>query len=215
MKNGVVRVDSNPIASGPSERHTIMKAIPPSDDFPLASLLRRACHQAAVWLLAAGWPILAAAQEARFSPVLALTNREMVLRFSAPSGVNYRIDALTNLPPSTNAPEWKGLLTLQSAGFNQHTDSAAPYLPGRLYRAEELPSTNILTGDHLATTNGAVVIHSLYYTSFVKSWNGRIIYSDPDDDAAYESRYVALPKADLILVTHEHGDHYSTAKLTA
>jgi L-ascorbate metabolism protein UlaG (beta-lactamase superfamily) len=47
------------------------------------------------------------------------------------------------------------------------------------------------------------------------SWNGKVIYSDPDDDANYEARYAGLPKAQLILVTHEHGDHYATAKLTA
>jgi L-ascorbate metabolism protein UlaG (beta-lactamase superfamily) len=171
-----------------------------------------------------GWMLLAFASLCFNAPALAqsgqfdilrLTNREMFLRFNAPVGTNYRVDVATNLPVDTNLPRWNSLLTLRSAGVNQHTDAAAPFLSSRFYRAEQLTNANALTGDHLATTNGDLVIHPLYHASLVMSWNGKIIYSDPDDDPNYESRYAGLPQGDLILVTHEHGDHYSTAKLTA
>ena len=140
-----------------------------------------------------------------------LTNSEIALTLNAPTGVNYRIDAADNMSG------WEGLVTLPVSATPSltHTDSTAPFLDARFYRAAEVTGSNILDGDHLTTTNGDVVIHPLYHASLVMSWDGKIIYCDPDDDPAYESRYAGLPKGDLILVTHEHGDHYSTAKLTA
>ena len=173
-------------------------------------------RQTLAWALLAilGIATSASAQTAHFTNIIRLTNRELALRFVAPSGVNYRIDASTNLG-ATNPSRWDSLMTLRSAGMNQHTDSAAPFASTRFYRAEQLTNANALTGDNLSTTNGDIVFHPLYHASLVMSWNGKIIYSDPDDDPAYESRYAGLPQGDLILVTHEHTDHYATAKLTA
>jgi len=138
-----------------------------------------------------------------FTGIQRLTNREMLLRLSAPTGQNYRIDA------STNLPEWQPFLTLSSTGLNQHTDTAAPYLNRRYYRAQQL-SANVITGDHLVTTNGDVVIHPITHASFVMIWNGLIIYNDPDSPT---SLYTGLPKADLILISHDHGDHFDTNAL--
>lgn len=154
----------------------------------------------------------ARARTVLFTNLLRLTNQEVALKFLAPTGLNYRIDASTNLA-ATNL--WNGLVTLQSTGVNQHTDFAARVASARFYRAQQVTNAGALTGDHLATTNGDVIIHPLYHASVVMSWNGKIIYSDPDDDPAYEVRYAGLPQGDLILITHEHGDHYSPAKLTA
>jgi L-ascorbate metabolism protein UlaG (beta-lactamase superfamily) len=151
------------------------------------------------------------AQSLQFTSVQRLTNQEVALTLTAPTGRAYRLES------STNAADWIGLATFPTNVTTslQHTDSAAPLLPTRYYRAQQLTGTSNLSGDHLTTTNGDVVIHPLYHASFLMSWDGKIIYSDPDDDPAYESRYAGMPKGDLILVTHEHGDHYSTAKLTA
>ena len=143
-----------------------------------------------------------------FRPLQRLTDGETILRLSAPANQNFRIDA------STNAVQWDGLLTLRSVGVNSHRDTATPFLPSRFYRAEQV-ATNALTGDHLATTNGEVVIHPLYHASVLLAWNGKAIYNDPDDDANYENRYIGMPKADLILVSHTHSDHFSAAKLHA
>lgn len=151
------------------------------------------------------------AQTGQFSDVRPLTNRDVSFRFTAPLGTNYRIDVATNFLADTNLPRWNALLTLQSAGINQHTDSAAPYLTARFYRAEQLTNVNVLTGDHLATTNGDVVFHPIVHASFVMSWNGKMIYNDPTN----ASLYANFPRADVILVSHSHSDHYDISTLSA
>jgi L-ascorbate metabolism protein UlaG (beta-lactamase superfamily) len=136
-------------------------------------------------------------------------NGEVVIQHTTAPNLYCRIET------STDLASWSPLMTLLSPGTLTHTDSAAPYFSKRFYRVQELAGTGHLTGDHLTTTAGDVVIHPLYHASLVMSWNGKTIYSDPDDDPAYESRYAGLPKADLILITHEHGDHYSAPKIGA
>jgi L-ascorbate metabolism protein UlaG (beta-lactamase superfamily) len=149
-------------------------------------------------------------QPLEFTSVEQTPDAELALTLSAPRGWAYRIET------STNAQTWNGVVTFPTNGTTtlRYTDSGAPFLPGRYYRAVQLTESRNLSGDHLSTTNGDVIIHTLYHASFMMSWNGNIIYSDPDDDPAYESRYAGLPQGDLILVTHEHGDHYSAAKLS-
>jgi L-ascorbate metabolism protein UlaG (beta-lactamase superfamily) len=88
-------------------------------------------------------------------------------------------------------------------------------LPARFYRAAQLTGTNILSGDHLATTDGDAIIHPLFHASFVVQWNGKVVYNDPDDDPAYLSTYQGLPKADLVLISHDHGDHMSSSQIDA
>src|SRR4030095_10667927 len=46
----------------------------------------------------------------------------------------------------------------------------------------------------------------------VMSWNGKMIYSDPVGGA---TPYQSLQKADLILVTHGHSDHFSGSTIDA
>jgi L-ascorbate metabolism protein UlaG (beta-lactamase superfamily) len=139
-----------------------------------------------------------------FTNTARLTNREILLRLNATGDQRYRIDT------STNLAQWHPLLT--STGLNQHVDSAAPYLNRRYYRAERLSGTTHVTGDYLATTNGDVLIHPARHASFVMIWNGIVIYNDPDSPT---SLYTGLPKANLILIGHEHGDHYDTTALNA
>jgi L-ascorbate metabolism protein UlaG (beta-lactamase superfamily) len=146
------------------------------------------------------------AQTPQFTGIERLTNREILLRLTAPVGLNYRIDA------STNLPAWSGLVTLQSTGVNQHGDSAAPYLSQRFYRAAQLDGPGVFIGDHLATQNGDLVIHPINHASFVMSWNGTTIYNDPVGAA---TRYTGLPRANLILITHIHTDHFDTTTLNS
>lgn len=166
-----------------------------------------------MFLGCAGWLVWLHAQQApEFTGVRRLTNNEIALTLNAPTAFSYRLDAATNLS------DWNTLITLPTnitTSLLQYTDSAAPYLNTRYYRAQQVTGTNVFTGDHLATTNGDVVIHPLYHASLVMSWNGKIIYNDPDDDPAYEATYQGLPKADLILVSHSHTDHFSTGKIEA
>ena len=161
--------------------------------------------------LLAGWlagPALLNAQPAfRFTTVQPLTNRELRLKLDATNGFFYRIDATTNLP------DWSALVTLAGVKTGlQLTDSAAPYLPQRLYRAQLFTETNTFTGDHLTSTNGDVIIHPINHATFVLRWNGKTIYNDPVDPA---TRYTGLPKADLILVSHDHTDHFNSSTIDA
>ena len=154
--------------------------------------------------LGGGWWTDSLAQP-QFTTLRLLTNREAALTLSAPIGRSYRIET------TTNAQDWNSLVTFatNTSTSLQHTDSAAPYLPSRLYRAAQLTGTNILNGDHVVTTNGDVVIRPLYHATFVLNWNGKFIYNDPDTPASY----AGLPRGDLVLISHEHGDHFDANAL--
>ncbi len=158
------------------------------------------------WLSAGflAWTCLEAQQPPRFALIQPLTNREIRLELNAALGPRYRIEA------AISPASWTPLVTLAGAASLPHTDSAAPFLPQRFYRALELAETNLLTGDHLVTSAGDVVIHPVYHAALVLGWAGKAIYVDPGDLA---SRFTGLPRADLILLTHEHSDHYVAATL--
>ena len=123
------------------------------------------------------------------------------------TGRDYRLDM------SSNLVEWNGYRTALYTGALVNLDEGAVYQGARFFRAQQLATSNNVTGDHLQTTNGDIVIHPLFHASFMMQWNGKAIYSDPDDDSAFVSRYAGLPKADLILVTHDHSDHFSSGQI--
>jgi len=152
------------------------------------------------------WFIPQVPADSQFTAIQRLTNKEIALRLSAATGSVYRVDAGTNLLA------WTPLVSVTGAVVTlQHTDSAAPFLDSRFYRAEALGPTNILLGDWLATTNGDVIIQPRYHATFVMSWNGKMIYNDPDNTTSY----AGLPKADLILVSHIHSDHFDSPTIEA
>jgi len=68
-----------------------------------------------------------------------------------------------------------------------------------------------LTGDAIATSSGEVIIHPLNHATLMLGWNGKIICCDPTRAAAD----AGLSKADLVLVTHAHGDHFNPAAIEA
>jgi L-ascorbate metabolism protein UlaG (beta-lactamase superfamily) len=154
------------------------------------------------------------AQEApQFAGIQPLTNQEIRVRLSAPTGLCYRLEV------STNLAVWMPLVTLRANGNAlEHADSAAPFLGSRFYRALQLPDTNALTGDHLMTADGGVVIHPIDHATLLLGWNGKAIYTDPVTkgySSGQTQDYRSLPRADLILVTHDHTDHFDTACITA
>lgn len=61
-----------------------------------------------------------------------------------------------------------------------------------------------MEADAIQTSKGDLVISFLGHSSLMMSWGGKIIYTDP---VSSEADYAKLPKADMILVTHEHYDH--------
>ena len=64
--------------------------------------------------------------------------------------------------------------------------------------------------DRIPTNNGELVITFLKHSSLMLEYQGKVIHVDPVSRMA---DYNKLPKADLILITHEHGDHYDTAAI--
>ncbi|SEK23293.1 Tat (twin-arginine translocation) pathway signal sequence [Roseivivax marinus] len=63
-----------------------------------------------------------------------------------------------------------------------------------------------------ATDAGDLTVHPVSHASFVMETPKGTIYVDPVGDA---SAYADFPEPDLILITHEHGDHYNAETLQA
>ncbi len=61
-----------------------------------------------------------------------------------------------------------------------------------------------------ATEGGEIRIHPVQHASFVMTTPSIVIYVDPVEGAA---AYHDLPRPELILITHEHGDHYDVETL--
>lgn len=62
------------------------------------------------------------------------------------------------------------------------------------------------------TAQGPVTVHPVHHASIVLETPAGVLYVDPVGDAA---EYEAFPAADLVLVTHQHGDHYNEDVLRA
>jgi L-ascorbate metabolism protein UlaG (beta-lactamase superfamily) len=161
---------------------------------------------AGVCVLSGTGILLLAARAASNLEIQRQPNGDVVLQVNAPAGQFSRIDA------SSNLQQWEPLATFRSTGVITHTDSAAPYFGQRFYRAADLSGTGILTGDHLVTADGEIVFHVINHASFVMGWNGKMIYNDPVGGAP---PFQGFAKADLILVSHDHSDHYDNATLDA
>ncbi len=133
---------------------------------------------------------------------LSRTNKEAVLNLTNLSNGAY--DILV----STNTMDWNALVTaLSTNGSIQHTDSATPFLDRRYYRGLQLTNSNVVTGDHIPTDAGDVVIHPRGHADLVLSWSNRFIYFDPVTNSQY------LAPADLVLLTHGHTDHLNNTAI--
>lgn len=159
------------------------------------------------WLglgLIEGGARLSAQTPPQFTATQVLTNGEVALRLAATAGQTYRLET------SGNLDDWAALVTFGGAPTVEHVDSTTPRRDARFYRARQLDDPATFTGDHLATTQGDAVIRPLNHASLVVQWNGLTIYVDP---VAAAGPFTASPKADLILITHGHGDHLDAGSL--
>lgn len=80
------------------------------------------------------------------------------------------------------------------------------------------PATAFAQDDQIPTSNGNLTVHPVHHASVVLTWNGKRIVVDPAGyppgatSSAADFKAAAAP--DLILITHEHGDHLSVPTLT-
>tara|TARA_R110002020_G_scaffold48286_5_gene137629 strand:- start:7494 stop:8279 length:786 start_codon:yes stop_codon:yes gene_type:complete len=84
------------------------------------------------------------------------------------------------------------------------TVGAVTLLPSLGFAAAHAASFNLM--------DGKIVIHPVEHASIVMETPAGTLYVDPVGDL---SLYEALPKPDLILITHRHGDHYNADLLAA
>lgn len=69
-----------------------------------------------------------------------------------------------------------------------------------------------MTGDSYEAGGGKITIKPISHASFVMSVPGMVIYNDPVGGA---SAFEGQPAPDLILITHEHPDHFNVETLQA
>jgi len=66
--------------------------------------------------------------------------------------------------------------------------------------------------DSFDTGLGKLEITFIGHSSFMMEWDGKIIHVDP---SSREADYSKLPDADIILITHHHGDHCDPSAVNA
>ncbi len=68
----------------------------------------------------------------------------------------------------------------------------------------------MLESDSFSTAAGELTITFVGHGTLMLAFGGKIIHVDP---VSREADYSKMPKADLILITHEHGDHLDAAAI--
>jgi L-ascorbate metabolism protein UlaG (beta-lactamase superfamily) len=66
--------------------------------------------------------------------------------------------------------------------------------------------------DTIFSQSGEIKIYPINHATLALQWHGRTVYIDPVGGA---QAFHGLPRPDLILITHFHGDHFSQPTLSA
>ncbi len=79
-----------------------------------------------------------------------------------------------------------------------------PYVFFLMFFSCSLIAEQTFEKDTIATTDGNLIITFIGHGTLMFEFNDKIIHVDP---VSREADYQKMPKADLVLITHEHGDH--------
>ena len=69
--------------------------------------------------------------------------------------------------------------------------------------------------DTIATAKGELEIHAIHHASLMLTWNDKCVLVDPAPAGGRDpvAEYNGLPRADLIVYTHSHFDHFDAELL--
>lgn len=74
-------------------------------------------------------------------------------------------------------------------------------------RAQEPPAEDVIP-----TSAGPLTIRFIGHGTLMFGFDGKVVHVDP---VSAQADYTRLPKADLVLITHEHGDHLDPKAIAA
>jgi L-ascorbate metabolism protein UlaG (beta-lactamase superfamily) len=107
---------------------------------------------------------------------------------------------------------YTSMATVSQAALN----AGAEIVRTAAVETDQTSALKAVTGSTVAATTGDVfgelLIRPITHASLLMTYRGKTIYVDPD---APTSLYTGLPRADYILITHSHGDHFDTAAIAA
>jgi len=75
--------------------------------------------------------------------------------------------------------------------------------------------------DMVGADMGDITVHPFHHAALMLTWNGKHVLVDPapapgaPEGSDVTAEYMAAPAPDLILVTHQHGDHFNVDILNA
>ena len=92
--------------------------------------------------------------------------------------------------------------------------SKAAEAPGEARKAggEEMARKPPFEEDVFQTDGGELKIAFIGHATLMFTFGGKVIHVDP---VSGEADYAAMPKGDLVLITHEHADHLDPAAIAA
>ena len=140
----------------------------------------------------------------RIDSVDPLTEGRIRLRITAPRNHDYQVQF------SQDLITWQTVSTTgnRRGNFIYESDDSKP--THQFYRVVQLTEPAPLTGDHIPTGIGDLIVHPVNHGSFVMWWNSLSLYVDPVGGG---SLYQAFQAPDFVFITHPHGDHFDVGTL--
>ena len=132
-----------------------------------------------------------------------------------PQGVRVSEVTLSSCPlygRPTNFVRNASMTTNRRSFLKTSLTSAAALSTGAAWLPSLARADGHIAADKYVIGGADISIHPVAHASFVMQTPNAVIYVDPVGGA---EKYASLPKAQLIMLTHEHGDHFDIETLQA